>query len=210
MKDQRAWQLEQGQELSALREKVDAVQDTGVTNCILDNQTAQGMATLDGRVETLEKQWKFLLDQQEQDSNTWHNVTFNLHEEVQEGEQKVAVLQDLLGVQRRSNQQLCLNFNEARQEIIAALKVACQEKRKRQAMRRELDNLKEDFAKLKGMVHLVIASSNLQNNRFPTEDIQDVFNPQTMELSLSEEEVPQENLVPISIPDLLMVIPQTL
>ena len=77
-------------------------------------------------------------------------------------------------------------------------------------MRRELDNLKEDFAKLKGMVRLVVASSNLQNNGFPTEDIQDVFNPQTMEESLSEEEVPQENLVPISIPDLSMVIPQML
>ena len=210
VKDQRAWQLEQGQELSALREKVDAVQDTGVANCILDNQTAQGMATLDGRVETLEKQWKFLLDQQEQDSNMWHNVAFNLREEIQEGEQKVAVLQDLLDVQRRSNQQLCLNFNKARQEMVAALKVARQEKRKRQAMKRELDELKGDFAKLKGTVHLVVASSNLQNNRFSTEDIQDVFNPQVMEELLSEEEVPYENVVAIPVPGPSMEIPQTL
>ena len=84
------------------------VQDTGVTNRILDNQTAQGMSTLDGRIEVLEKQGSFLLDQQEQESNAWHNVVFNLHEEIQEGEQKVAILQDLLDVQRRSNQQLCL------------------------------------------------------------------------------------------------------
>ena len=89
--------------MSALREKVDAVQDTGVTNRILDNQTAQGMATLDGHVKTLEKQGRFLLDRQEQDSNAWHNLTFNLREEIQEGEQKVTVLQDLLDVQRRSN-----------------------------------------------------------------------------------------------------------
>ena len=113
MKDQRAWQLEQGRELSALREKVDAAQDTGVTNCVLDSQTALGLASLNGRVETLEGQGRFLLDQQEQDSNAWHNVAFNLREEVQEGEQKITALQDLLDVQRRSSQQLCLNFNEA-------------------------------------------------------------------------------------------------
>ena len=78
VKDQQAWQLEQGCELSTLREKVDAVQDTGVTNCILDNQTAQGMATLNGCVKTLEGQGRFLLDRQEQESNVWHNVAFNL------------------------------------------------------------------------------------------------------------------------------------
>ena len=33
--------------------------------------------------------------------------------------------------------------------MVAALKVAHQEKRKRQAMRRELDELKGDFAKLR-------------------------------------------------------------
>ena len=132
VKDQRAWQLEQGRELSALREKVDAAQDTGVANRILDNQTALGLASLDGRIKTLEEQGRFLLDQQEQDSNAWHNVAFNLREEVQEGEQKIAALQDLLDVQRRLNQQLCLNFNKARREMVAALKVARQEKRKRQ------------------------------------------------------------------------------
>ena len=98
VKDQRAWQLEQGRELSALREKVDAVQDTGVASRVLDNQTALGLASLDGRIETLEGQGRFLLDRQEQDSNVWHNVAFNLRE-VQEGEQKIAALQDLLDVQ---------------------------------------------------------------------------------------------------------------
>ena len=39
-------------------------------------------ANIDGCVELLEKQGRFLLDQQEQDSNTWHNVVFNLREEV--------------------------------------------------------------------------------------------------------------------------------
>ena len=141
VKDQRAWQLEQGRELSALREKVDAAQDTGVANRVLDNQTALGLASLDKRVETLEGQGRFLLDRQEQESNAWHNVAFNLREEVQEGEQKIAALQDLLDVQRRSSQQLCLSFNEARREMVAALKVAHQEKRKRQAMKRELEEL---------------------------------------------------------------------
>ena len=56
------------------------------------------------RVETLEGQGRFLLDRQEQDSNAWHNIAFNLREEVQEGEQKIAALQDLLDVQRKSSQ----------------------------------------------------------------------------------------------------------
>ena len=112
VKDQRVWQLEQGQELSALKEKIDATQEVGVANCVLDGQTAMGLAGLDGHVELLEKQGRFLLDQQEQDSNAWHNVAFNLHEEVLEGEGKVAHLQDLLDIQRKSNQQLCLSFNE--------------------------------------------------------------------------------------------------
>ena len=63
-----------------------ATQETGVANGVLDSQTALGLATLDGRIEILERQGRFLLDQQEQDSNTWHNVAFNLCEEVQEGE----------------------------------------------------------------------------------------------------------------------------
>ena len=129
VKDQQAWQLEQGQELSALKEKIDATQEIGVANHVLDGQTAMGLAGLDGRVELLEKQGRFLLDQQEQDSNTWHNITFNLHEEVSEGEEKMATLQDLLDVQRKLNQQLCLNFNKAHREMLAAFKVAHQEKR---------------------------------------------------------------------------------
>ena len=112
VKDQRVWQLEQGQELSALKEKIDATQEIGVANRVLDGQTAMGLAGLDGHVELLEKQGKFLLDQQEQDSNAWHNVVFNLREEVLEGEGKVVHLQDLLDIQRKSNQQLCLSFNE--------------------------------------------------------------------------------------------------
>ena len=113
MKDRRAWQLEQGRELSALKEKVDMMQETGVANRVLDGQTAMGLASLDGHIELLEKQGRFLLDRQEQDNNVWHNVTFNLREEVLEGEGKMAHLQDLLDIQRKANQQLCLSFNEA-------------------------------------------------------------------------------------------------
>ena len=77
-------------------------------------------------------------------------------------------------------------------------------------MKRELEELKGDFAKLKGMVRLVVASLNLQKNGFPTEDVQDVFNPQIMESSSSDEEVPQENVVAIPVPCPSMEIPQTL
>ena len=210
MKDQRAWQLEQGRELSALKEKINATQEIGVTNCVLDSQTAMGLAGLNGRVELLEKQGRFLLDRQEQESNAWHNVVFNLCEEVQEGEEKIAHLQDLLDIQRKLSQQLCLSFNKACREMIAALKVACKEKAKRQAMKRELDELKGEFTKLKGMVRLTIASLNLQNHGTPTEDIQDVFNPQIVEESSDKEEVPQENAVAIPVPGPSLEILHTL
>ena len=89
------------------------MQETGVANCILDGQMAMGLAGLDGHVELLEKQGRFLLDQQEQDSNVWHNVAFSLCEGIWEGEEKMNTLQNLLDIQRKSNQQLCLNFNKA-------------------------------------------------------------------------------------------------
>ena len=100
MKDQCAWQLEQGRELSTLKERIDMTQEIEVANCVLDGQTAMGLVGLDRHVELLEKQGRFLLDRQEQDSNVWHNVAFNLREEVQEGEEKMTTLQDLLDVQR--------------------------------------------------------------------------------------------------------------
>ena len=84
--------------------------------------------------------------------------------------------------------------------MVAALKVARKEKVKRQAMKRELNELKGEFAKLKGMVRLTVASLNLQNHGTLTEDIQDVFNPQIVEESSDEEEVPQENVVAIPVP----------
>ena len=92
---------------------------------------------------------------------------------------------------------------------MAALKVARKEKMKRQAMK-ELDKLKGEFAKLKGMIHLTIALLNLQNHGTPTEDIQDVFNPQIVEESSEEEEVPQENVMAIPVPGPSLEILHTL
>ena len=94
--------------------------------------------------------------------------------------------------------------------MVAALKVACQEKRKRQAMKKELDELKGEFAKLKGMVHLTVALLNLQNHRTPTEDIQDVFEPQIMEELLEDEAIPQENVIAIPVSGPSMEILQML
>ena len=83
-----------------------------------------------------------------------------------------------------------------------AIKEACQERKERLRMERELEELKEDYTKLKGMVHLVVVAQNLQSNGFQMEDIEDVFNPQIMEesSSSSDEEIPQENLSPIPVP----------
>ena len=94
--------------------------------------------------------------------------------------------------------------------MVAALKVARKEKMKRQAMKRELDELKGEFAKLKGMVRLTVTLLNLQNHRTLTEDIQDVFNPQIVEELSDEEEVPQENVVAIPVPGLSLEILHTL
>ena len=94
--------------------------------------------------------------------------------------------------------------------MITALKVARKEKMKRQAMKRDLDELKGEFAKLKGMVRLTVALLNLQNHGTLTKDIQDVFNPQIIEELLEEEEVPQENIVAIPIPGLSLEILHTL
>ena len=74
--------VEQGRELSTLKEKIDVTQELGVANRVLDRQTAMGLAGLNGHVELLEKQGRFLLDQQEQESNAWHNVVFNLRKEI--------------------------------------------------------------------------------------------------------------------------------
>ena len=48
VKDQHAWQLEQGWELSALKEKIDMTQEIGVANRVLDGQMAMGLAGLNG------------------------------------------------------------------------------------------------------------------------------------------------------------------
>ena len=75
---------------------------------------------------------------------------------------------------------------------------------------KELNELKEDFAKLKGMVHLVIAAHDLQNNSIPPEDVVNVCDSQIVEESLSKEEAPEENLVPVPVPGSLFDIPDTL
>ena len=90
------------------------------------------------------------------------------------------------------------------------IKITCQERKERLRVEKELNDLKEDFAKLKGMVHLVVASLNLQNNGFLTEDIQDIFNPCIVEELSLDEEVPQENLVPVPVPGPLFEVPNTL
>ena len=57
---------------------------------------------------------------------------------------------------------------------------------------------------------MTIASLNLQNHGTPTEDIQDVFNPQIVEELSDEEEVPQENVVAIPVPGPSLEILHTL
>ena len=77
-------------------------------------------------------------------------------------------------------------------------------------MKKEPDELKEDFTKLKGMVHLTITAFNLQNNRVPPQDVVNMFNSQIMEELPSKEEVPEENFVPVPVSGLSFKIPNTL
>ena len=188
---------------------MDKTREIETANRVLDNQTAMGLSTLDGRVEVLERQGEFLLDRQEQDNNAWTNVSYGLKTDIEESEERFNTRLDVL---RRSQQSLCRNFNEARQEMGDLIKIARRERKKRQAMEKELRELKEEFAELKGMVCSAVAAQNLQNNGFPPEDIIDVFNPRIVEepSSSSDEEVPQENLVPVPVPGPSFEIPQTL
>ena len=188
---------------------MDKTQEIEIANCVLDNQTAMGLSTLDGRVEVLERQGEFLLDQQERDHNAWTNVSYGLKTDIEESEERFNTRLDLL---RRSQQSLCCSFNEARREMGDVVKIARHERKRRQAIEKDLRELKEEFAELKGMVRSAVAAQNLQNNEFPTEDIVDVFNPRIVEepSSSSDEEVPQENLVPVPVPGPSFEIPQTL
>ena len=198
-----------GQNCNTLKEKLDAAQEVGVANHVLDNQMVLSLGTLDGHVGVLENQRVFLLDCQEQDSNASTNVSYSLKTNIQEVEECSNTQLVLL---RQSQQSLCRNFNETCREMVEAVKVACWERKERLVMKQELDKLKEDFAKLKGMVCLAVAAQNLQSNGFPMEDIIDMFNPWIVEesSSSSDEEVPQENLVPIPMPGSFLEIPQTL
>ena len=99
--------------------KLEEVQETGVANRVLDNQTAMGLSTLDGRIEVLERQGAFLLDRQEQDNNAWTNVSYGLKTDIQEVEEHFNTCLDLL---RLSQQSLCQNFNEAHHEMVEAVR----------------------------------------------------------------------------------------
>ena len=77
-------------------------------------------------------------------------------------------------------------------------------------MKRELTGLKEEFAKLKGVVCLTVALLNLQNHGIPSKDIQDTFDSQIVEELSEDEEIPQENIVAIPIPGPSMEILWTL
>ena len=83
-------------------------------------------------------------------------------------------------------------------------------------MRKELDELKEEFTKLKGMVRTAVATVNIQNDSFPTVHIVDAFGtvniygPQMEKGVSSDEEVPRENVMAIPVPGPLLEIPQML
>ena len=172
------------------------------------SQASIDLRTVASHVEVVQCQQDHLCEHQDQDRNVQQNIDFGHRMKLEEVEKGFS---DQVATLQKSQQELCASFIEACQEMLEAIKVAHQEHKERLRMERELEELKEDYAKLKGMAHLVVAAQNLQSNGFPTEDIEDVFNPRiTEELSLSDEEIPQENLSPIPIPGPSFHIPQML
>ena len=148
-----------------------------------------------------------MLDCQEQDSNAWHNITYGLRTKIQEIEENFSKRYVL---QERARRSLAEELAKGRLELQEAYRVAHRERKERLRMKEELDELKGDFAKLKGMVRLAVAAQNLNNNGFPTEDIPDVFNSRIVEELSSDEEVPEENQKAIPVPGPLFHIPETL
>ena len=118
--------------------------------------------------------------------------------------------QGSLNTQARAGHILAVELAVGQDEFNEVLKVTHWERKERLKMKKELDKLKEDFTKLKGMAHLAITALNLQNNRIPPQDIVDIFDSQIVEELLSKEEVPEENLVPVPVPGPSFDVPNTL
>ena len=106
--------------------------------------------------------------------------------------------------------ELAIGWDKFKEILKEVSKVTHWERKERLRMKKELDELKEDFAKLKGMVYLGVTAFNLQNNGIPLQDVVDVFDSEIMDESLSKEEVPEENLVPVPVPGPLFKIPNRL
>ena len=136
-------------------------------------QTSQDLGTLSGTVRIVVRQQEYLQECQDEDRLNHQNVDYGHRMKLAEVEEKLSSQVEIL---RKSQQDLCASFIEAHWEMSNAIKVARQEHKERLRMERELEELKEDYAKLKGMVCLVVAAQNLQSNGYPTEDLVDVFN----------------------------------
>ena len=61
------WQLEQGQELSTLKEKLDVAQEVGVTNHLLGKGTSLDVKTLEGHIRVSESKVNFMTNCQMED-----------------------------------------------------------------------------------------------------------------------------------------------
>ena len=95
-KDLHSWQLEQGQELNTMREKLDAAQDIRVTNRLLSEGTSMDVKTLDGHLGVTESKVDFVTDCQTEDHCLWENM-FNGHQLTTE--EKITTFKDHLDAQ---------------------------------------------------------------------------------------------------------------
>ena len=148
--------------------------DVTIDNRQCISQMTMDLYALSSCVDIVQRQQDYLQERQEQDRSVQENINFGHRMKLEDVEKGFS---DQVSILQKSQQELCASFVKAHWEMLEAIKVACQEWKERLRMERELEELKEGYAKLKGMVCLVVAAQNLQSNGFPTEDIADIFNP---------------------------------
>ena len=164
MKELYTWRLEQGQEISALRKCLDKDNDIIVDNRQSIAQTSQDLGTLSGSVRIVARQQEYLQERQDEDHLNHQNVDYGHHMKLAEVEEKFSNQVEIL---RKSQQDLCAGFIEARREMSNAIKVARQECKERLRMERELEELKEDCHRAHFQLHFFTFIFFTQDD-FPT------------------------------------------
>ena len=108
MKELYSWRLEQDQEISALRKRVDKDNDSIVDNRQNIAQASQDLETLSGTVHVVARQQEYLRDRQDEDRLVHQNVDYGHRMKLAEVEEKLSSQVEIL---RKSQQDLCAGLD---------------------------------------------------------------------------------------------------